>query len=240
MTRTFIAAAALTCLASTAPAEGDWIVGIIIDGGQSPYVGGKDSVQAIPYVAYETDTFHIGIDGLSYTVIDEGPLSLEARLEPRFSPDFPGTELFDGLDRDDALEAGLSATYSFGQAYATASVEGDISGAHDGYSGSLAVGYETQIGFAVIDATAGLRFRDSNLNNYLYGVGTEDATAARSAFDMSDTANVFAEITALVPLAEDLFLIGEVSFADLGDAADSPLVDRDKVADLTIGVGYQF
>lgn len=240
MTRTFLATAALTCLASTANADGDWIVGLIIDGGQSPYVDGEDSVQALPYVAYETERFHIGIDGLRYTVIDNGALSVETSIEPRFSPDFPDTALFDGLDRDEALEAGVSATYSFGQAYATARIEGDVTGAHDGYSGALAVGYETELGFAAIDASAGIRFRDANLNNYLYGVGADEVAASRSAFEMSDTANAFAEITALVPLAEDLFLIGEVSVADLGDAADSPLVDRDTIVGVTIGVGYQF
>ena len=240
MTHRSLTAVALISMASTATAEGDWIVGIAIDGGQSPYVGDEDSVEALPYVAFETDTFHIGIDGLRYQVFDNGPLSLEASLEPRFSPDFPDTDLFDGLKRDDTLDAGLAATYSFGQAYAQATVEGDVTGVHDGYSISFAVGYEAEAAFALIGASAGVRFRDANLNNYLYGVSADEATASRSAFKMSDTANAFAEITALMPVAEDVFLIGEVSFIDLGDTADSPLVDRDHLVGVTIGVGYQF
>lgn len=233
-----ISAAALT--ASSALAEGDWIVGIIADGDQSPYVGGDDSVEAIPYIAYETERFYIGIDGLRYHAFDNGSVSIDAFLDPRFAPDMPDTALFEGLDRDDTLEAGLSATYSFGPMYAVASVQADIAGAHDGLAGEVAVGYEAALGTVMFDASAGIRYRDANLNAHLYGVSAAEATATRPAFEISDTANAFAEISAIVPIGAQTFFIGEVSYMDLGEAAASPLVDRDDQFGVLIGIGYQF
>ena len=235
-----LSVATFTLTAPMALAEGDWIVGIIVDGDQSPYVEGMDSVDVLPYIAFETERFHIGIDGISYEAFDNGSLSIDARLDPRFAPDLPNTTLFDGLDRDDAIDAGLSANYSFGQTYAAVRVKGDVTGVYDGFAGELAIGYETVLGPLLIDASAGVQLRDANLNNYLYGVSTEEAADGRPAFKLSNTANAFAEVTVLMPVADDMFVLGEIWYADLGEAADSPLVADDSRLGITLGLGYQF
>ncbi len=226
--------------ATTASAEGNWIVGLVVDGGQSPYAGADASAELFPYVAYETDRLHIGVDEISYDLISRDNLDITVMIAPRFSPDFPDTALFEGLDRNDAIEAGFAATYSLGDAYAALSLQGDVSGAHDGFSGKAALGYDVEIGLVTVDLSAGVKMRDANLNNYLYGVGTDEATADRPAFKMDNTINGFAEITAMMPLAPKMFLVGEVSYTDLGDAFDSPLIDRKSKTDLIIGVAYQF
>lgn len=227
-------------LTHPAYAEGDWILGVLADGSQSPYVGGTDSVDLIPYIAYETDRMHIGIDEISYELIDTGNLALSIMLDPRFAPDLPDTTLFDGLSRDTAFEAGFAASYGFGAASANLSLQHDVSGVHDGFAGELSLGYEAELGQIALDLTAGLNFRDSNLNNYLYGVSTANVTAERAAFEMDNTVNVFAEMTALMQVSDNAFLLGEVRYTDLGEAADSPLVDRDNVTDLTLGLLFQF
>ncbi|MEL7181440.1 MAG: MipA/OmpV family protein [Pseudomonadota bacterium] len=221
-------------------AEGGWIVGIIAGGGQDPYVGADDSVGAIPYIAYETEKFHIGLDEFRYYAYDDGSLSIDAFLTPQFAPDMPDTALFAGLERDDTVDAGISATYNFGQMYALASVQGDITGEYDGFSGQVALGYEAEIGRLTVDASAGIEYRDANFNNYLYGVSAAEATASRAAFDMSDTTNAFAEISATIPVGAQSFLIGAVSYADLDDAVKSPLVEDDSQIGVLLGFGYQF
>lgn len=232
---------ACSCLIATpAFAEGDWIVGLLADGGQSPYIGGEDSVDLIPYFAFETDRLHLGIDELSYELIDTDNLALSVMLDPRFAPDLPDTALFDGLTRDTAFELGLAATYEIGAASANLSVQHDVSGAHDGFAGELSFGYKAELGPIGLDMTAGLQFHDANLNNYLYGVSAAEVTADRAAFDMGDTVNPFAEVTALMQVSDHAFLLGEVKYTDLGKAIDSPLVDRDTVTDVTLGLLFQF
>lgn len=236
--------ALLACasILTTTPAlaDGDWIIGLLADGTQSPYVGGEDSADFIPYIAYETDRFHIGIDEISYDVIDTGNLDVSVMLDPRFAPDLPNTALFDGLRRDDAYEVGVAASYSFGATTAGLSVQRDVSGAHNGLAGKLSFGYEAEVGPVALDLTAGVKLRDAKLNNYLYGVAEDEVTADRSAYKMGDTVNAFAEVTALMPLSENMYLLGEVTYSDLGKAVDSPLVDRDNQTDILIGVLFQF
>lgn len=241
MKRTLPLLACISALAgTTAQAEGDWIIGLLATGGQSPYVGGKNEAELLPYIAYETDRFYIGVDELSYDVIDTDQLDVAVRFEPRFSPDFPDTALFEGLERDDAFELGFAATYDFGVFYSSASLQGDVAGAHDGMAGSVAVGYEAQLGFAMLDFSAGVKLRDAKLNNFLYGVAADEATANRAAFNMENTANAFAEVTTLIPLSETMFLYGEVSYEDLGDAFNSPLVDQENKTDITLGLVFQY
>ncbi len=236
----------LSCLllaglsATAADAEGTWIAGVIADADQSPYVGGRDSVELLPYLAFEADRLHVGIDGVRYELIDQGNLSVSLTLDPRFSPDFPDTALFAGLDRDDALEAGFSATYSFGAAYVGMSVQGDVTGVHDGFAGRALVGYEADLGPVALDVNAGVYLRDANLNTYLYGVSVGEVTAARPMFEMGNTINVFADVTALMPIGDRTFLLGQISYHDLGEAVDSPLVTRGHQLSITVGIGYQF
>lgn len=225
---------------TTAQADGTWILGALIDADQNPYVDGKDRADLLPYLAYETDRIHIGLDEISYELIDDGQWQVDVFLDPRFAPDLPETALFENLKRDDAIEAGFGVKYRFGATYIKASLQGDVSGAHDGFAGEAAVGYATEIDAIVLDAQAGLKLRDANLNNYLFGVSTDEATAQRAAFSMDDSANAFAEITLAYPLSDNVAVIGEVSFEDLGNAQNSPLVARDKRSSIILGVAYQF
>ncbi len=226
--------------ATGATADGAWIVGAGLSAGQSPYVGDKDEASLFPYIAFETERLHIGVDGLSYNLLNNGGLSVDVTLDPRFAPDFPGTDLFAGLERDDALELGFDATYWFGAAYAGLSFAHDVTDAHEGYEGSASVGYELELGQLGMNAAAGVKFRDANLNNYLFGVSDDEATATRAAFDVGDTTTAFASLSAIYPLSDQMFLLGEVTVEDLGNAAKSPLVDEERIADITIGVGFQF
>lgn len=233
---------ACTGMLMTTPAfaNGDWIVGLLVNGDQSAYVGGKDSTELLPYFAYETDRLHIGIDEISYEVINRGNLELSVMVDPRFADDLPDTALFEGLTRETAFEAGFSARYAFGAASANLSLQHDVSGVHNGLAGTLSFGYEAQLGPLELDLTAGVKIQDANLNNYLYGMRAADAKAGRAAFEMDNTANAFVELTAIMPISDNMFLLGEVSYTDLGQATNSPLVDRNNRTDVLIGLLYQF
>ena len=229
-----------TLLASSAAAEGDWIVGLIVQGDSQIYEGGTDDAILLPYLAYETDRLHIGLDGISYQALDYGDLAVDVTLNARFGPDFPDTTLFEGLDRDTAFELGFDAQYNFGAAYVGLALAGDISGAHDGYEGQASLGYAFETGALALDVSAGVILRDANLNAYLYGVSAAEATATRAAFDLGDTTNGFASVSAAFALSDQAYLIAEVSYEDLGDARNSPLVSKSESTEISIGIGFQF
>lgn len=238
--KTTLMTALFTTFANGAIAEGSWIFGAFVDGETGIYVGEEDSFELLPYLAYETERLHIGLDGISYEVIDLDGLSVDITLDPRFAPDVPDSALFEGLDRDDALELGFAATYAFGPAYATLSLEGDVTDAHGGFAGEAALGYQLALGGIGIDASAGVKLRDAALNNYLFGVSEAEATATRAAFAMDDTANAFASISAVYEITDGVYVIGEVSYEDLGEAANSPLVEATERNSIVIGIGYEF
>lgn len=229
------------CLCATgAAADGTWSLGLLVDGGRTPYARGSTSADLLPYIAYDTARLHIGVDEVSYRVITGGDFDLALMLTPRFSPDFPDTAVFDGILRDDAIEGGFTATYRFGATYAEFAFQGDISGVHNGFQGTLALGYEVELGPLALDLTAGVKLRDNKLNGYLFGVNPAEATADRAAFEMGNTANAFLGVTAVMPLSPNLSLVGQISHTDLGEAFNSPLVDRKSSTDMLFGVVYEF
>ncbi|WP_172839379.1 MipA/OmpV family protein [Tateyamaria omphalii] len=165
-------------------AEGNWIFGLFLDGSQGPYLDGPDRSGPSPYIAYRTNRLHIGIDEIRYDLMSVDQLNVSAMLMPRFAPAYPDRALFDGLERDDTIEIGLTATYDFGASYTRLSVQADVAGIHAGYAAQVAYGYEAELGFAAVDVRASAELRDARLNNYLFGVAADEATDSRSAFAM--------------------------------------------------------
>ncbi len=240
MTKT-IWTAALICLATGAQAEGQWTLGILGGGSTGYYVGEKDQLGAVPFIAYDTEKFHIGLDGLSYQVLDFGIGQIDASLGYRAAPEFPGDDpLFDGLKRDSAIELGLSTRLDFGNAYLGLSADKDVSDVHDGVEANASVGYAVGLGSVGIDATVGAKFRDANLNQYLYGVSKAEQRPGRAAFAAGDTVTGFASITASYSLTRTVSVFGQADYESLGDNADSPLVDEDGVFGVKLGVLMQF
>ncbi|NSX55400.1 hypothetical protein [Parasulfitobacter algicola] len=62
----------LVIMASAASAEGQWTVGGAGVAATGIYVGEEDTASFAPVISYDTERFHIGLDGLSYQVFDYG------------------------------------------------------------------------------------------------------------------------------------------------------------------------
>ena len=241
-----IALCAAMTTGSTATAEGTWILGAAVFGETGVYVGQSDDVSLVPYIAYETERFEISIlDGLSYHVIArDGPgdssTELSFVLAPRYAPDFGDGALFDGLDRDTAIEAGLDGRYETGAFFVDARVVGDVSNTHKGYEASAFAGVQYDVGAFTFESGIGAKYRSSDLNQYLFGVSAADATASRAAFSPGNSTTGFASFSAAYALSDSVAVVGDITFEDLGNATRSPLVDRSSNTSVALGLIYQF
>lgn len=232
---------ALVCIAGNAAAEGQWTVGILGVGATGVYVDEDDAAGFAPLLSYDTEKFHIGLDGLSYQVYDYGLGQLDVVLGYRGAPAFPDDNpLFDGLKRDDAVELGISTQLEFGNAYLGLDTMTDVTDAHGGTEADLSVGYVVAAGNFQFDAAVGARFRDEKLNQYLYGVTPAEATADRAAFTAENTTTAFANMTVAYAISDNLTAMAQVSFEDIGDNQDSPLVDKSSSTGIGLGLAWSF
>lgn len=134
-------------LATTWPvqAEAVWALGIGLELASSPIE--KDDVDISPVLiaSYENDdvlggSLAVGTtEGISYGRLFPGGLTISAFLDYRLSPlDDADGAVADGIDRDVAIEIGGRVDYLTSRGIFSASILGDVSGAHDGAEATLA------------------------------------------------------------------------------------------------------
>ncbi|MCE8008186.1 MipA/OmpV family protein [Aestuariivita sp.] len=221
---------------------GEWTIGAIAGYSSGFYKGEDSELGAAPLLSYSTDRLSIGFDGVTYRAIQTDRFEAALMLAPRLSPDFPDdTPLFDGLDRDSALDAGFSLTYSSDRFYVSGSMLHDISSKHEGYEIETRIGTTVQAGRVAIDAGMGARLRDSKLSNYLVGVSKDEATADRPAYDVGRTVEPFVSVSLAMPLTERTALVGSVEYSMLDrEIENSPLVRKDNTYSVGFGLIYKF
>jgi MipA family protein len=242
----FLALILALAASSSFAGDGAWSVGVLAFGETGAYRGAREQPLAVPYAAYDSERFHFGVDdGLAWHALGWGqPGQQGGRLSvivaPRWEPWIREEQVFDGLDRDIAVEAGVRGRHYFGAVFVEAAALHDVSGVHDGFEAVAAVGLTQGGTRSGVEAKLGTRHRDANLNNHLFGVPTVSATALRPAYDARATTTGFASIGGFYGLSEHFTLIGNTEFQQLGKASGSPLLDADWNMTFSLGVVYRF
>lgn len=232
---------ALICIGTGALADGEWTVGVLGVGGTGTYVNEGDEAGIAPILTYETENLSVSLDGISYDVLDFQQGSVSVALGYRGGPTFPDDDpLFDGLERDGAVEAGIAAQMDFGDAYLSLETMTDVSDTHDGTEVNVALGYAVAPGAFIVSAELGARFRDAKLNQFLYGVAADEVMAARASYSAEKTTTAFANMAVIYPITQSVSAVGVIEYEDLGSNTDSPIVDKSEVFGIGLGLVMTF
>ncbi len=70
-------------LSQASAAEGQFLLGLGLQYEDVQYIGQDKSIDALPYIAYETERLHIGIDEISYKIVTQDIFELALFAEPR-------------------------------------------------------------------------------------------------------------------------------------------------------------
>lgn len=238
--------------------EGTGFHGIIVlGGGAQPDFEGATEYAAIPILYANLTAFGLGLE-------IEGPeaaLNLRPDAALQFGPavgydmgrDGAANKVVDRLDKiDGAFEAGGFVAYQFNALLSqsdifeiSAELMADVSGVHDGVTGSIGAGYmvalterlrvgtEVSVGFA----------SDGYMDTYF---GVNKAGALRSGLAEYSASGGIKDIslgaTAGFNVTERWGIVGRASYSRLlGDAADSPIVKDEGSADqFSGGLGISF
>lgn len=135
--------------------EGEgFLIGVGVVGNYSGYdQAAYPVVTPFPYIAYEWKNARLGIDGFNYDFFSTGALEFTMLLEPRFTfADPDDSPLFEGIERDSAVEVGTKVTLDLDAFYLEAQLLQDVSDTHDGFETTLAAGVGINIGALEITA----------------------------------------------------------------------------------------
>ena len=231
-------------LPGSAQAEGlRYSIGLLAGAGQSPFDKDGTETGLIPDFMIEGDRFSFGTSGLTFEVIQRGDFTLSARLAPRwFAADPADVAGLERLKRDIAIEAGLSARFAFGKFEAELEALQDVSDTH----GGMAVNAALSTGFSVSDrltigAKAGATWMDADLATYSYGVLPAEAGGSLAAYRVGASVIPSISINASYALADNVSLTGGVETSFVPESvSDSPIVKRETLTSVMIGVRYEF
>jgi MipA family protein len=230
--------------AEPAPAGHRIALGVGHWGALSPLEGAPEDPEKgfFPWISYESQRLSVDPTGISVRLRNEGPLTIEAMLSPRWlmvDPD--DSTLHADLRRRTSLDLGGLITLAAGPALFSLGYRGDISGRIDGHE----VSAETAIGMGLpgggeLGLKAGAYWRDRNLGTYLYGVRADEARADRPQWTVRGI-TPFAGLMVSYPIAGgwQATFAAETEFLT-GRAADSPIIARKVVPSAFIGLFYSF
>ena len=238
-----VAVAALS-LPGSAEAEGlHYSIGLLAGAGQSPFEADESSTGLIPDFLIEGDRFSFGTSGLTFDVLEGAGLTISARLAPRwFAADPSEVAGLEQLKRDIAVEAGVSARLTMGNFAAEVEALKDVSDTH----GGMAVNAALSTGISVSDrftvgARMGATWMDADLATYSYGVLPGEATGSLPAYRVKASVIPSISLNAAYALSDTVSLTGALETSFLPDSVtNSPIVKRDTVTSVMMGMRYEF
>lgn len=229
-----------TMLSTPALAEGAFTLGGFTSNDSSVYID-HDDWSLMPYVAYDTDRFHIGFDGIAYHLLDTDQTTVSVGATTNYGDIFDqDIALFDGLDREADLQIELTGSHDFGGFFVEGEVAVDVSDAKSGHLATVAAGYAADLSFASLSLKGGMTYTSDEHNQYYYGVSADEATTDRAAYLADDAFLPFIEIEALMPVSDNVAIVAQIEFRDMDDVKDSPLLDHDTSTSALLGIAYQF
>ena len=238
-----VAVAALS-LPGGAEAEGlRYSIGLLAGAGQSSFEADETNTGLIPDFLIEGDRFSFGTSGLTFDVLEGAGLTVSARLAPRwFAADPSDVVGLEHLKRDIAVEAGLSARLTMGNVVAEVEALKDVSDTH----GGMAVNAALSTGISVSDrftvgARMGATWMDADLATYSYGVLPGEATGLIPAYRVKASVIPSISLNAAYALSDTVSLTGALETSFLPDnVTNSPIVKRDTVTSVMMGMRYEF
>ena len=228
---------------------GQWRIGVGVAIRDTLYAGQDNRVLAFPLIDYEGERFYWkGLD-IGYQLIEHDGFKLNgfigARLDGMDADDF-GTRALarNGIDRDlledrdNAINAGISAVWTGQAGEFELSAETDITGASDGYRGALEYRYPFQVGAVRLIPSIGIKLLSRDYADYYYGTLPEEV--ARGVIDYRPGRSTIAHagLAAIVPFHARWASVVAVEVERFpGDIADSPLIEPDTNLVPTVFVG---
>jgi outer membrane protein len=259
-----LAAASTGAMAQATPPSGDsptedgpplrWGLGVGAIVQNARYAGEGTRVQPVPLISYEGDHFFFRGITAGWQFVGAETFGLAAIVQARFDG-FEIKELgrrelaMNGLDsrlledRDDSLDAGISASWSGSAGELELELLADVTGKSKGQEFSLQYGYPLDFGRTLITPNIGVTYLSKDMANYYYG--TLDSEVARGVIDYKPDAVTIPHVGVNVmhSFGNNWTFLALLEYSALPNKiTDSPLLERDTkgTAEIVIGVQRAF
>lgn len=231
-------------LFETLELSGNAGLGLAARASTSPYAGANQVLDSVPLYVFEGDRFYIHSSraGIKF------PTSRYAHAEAFISSRFEGFPYEDtpaslaGMEqRNSGLDGGIAYRYDGPLGIATVQVTNDISIESNGTELTLGYGYRWRNGPWAVSPYFTIAFRDTDLNNYYYGVRADEATPQRPEYTAGGGFNFGAGLYGQFSVTRNWKLLAGIGTEHLSsEIRDSPIVDKTWLMSGYLGAIYDF
>ena len=219
-------------------------LGFAIQTTTSPYAGVDQVYDLLPLYVYEGDTFYLHSYRAGFKLPATKNLKLDIFIAHRFEG-FPYDETPASLagmeQRGAGLDGGIGLRYTSPIGDFAAELRNDISVESNGTELRAGYGYKWRDGPMVWHPYMRLSYRDSDLNNYYYGVRPEEQTAQRPEYSAGDGFNFEFGLYGQYNLTRHWKLVAGIGAERLSsEIRDSPIVDKSWLILGSVGILYDF
>ncbi|MCW8996072.1 MAG: MipA/OmpV family protein [Psychromonas sp.] len=198
-------------------------------------------ITPIPILGYRGKDLQIFGPFASYNIADFDKIRFSIRLAPRFAGfDAGDSDVFSGMDkRKSSMDGGIGVDYKFNNMRIDYSLMFDLLANSKGYESAANVSYVWRLGSVFVEPSVALKYQDSNLTNYYYGVRAHEATAARAQYSPGHALNSTIGLSAVTN--QILGGLTRISVAKTwygSSITNSPLVEIDAQSGLSLLLTY--
>ncbi|MGH8082913.1 MAG: MipA/OmpV family protein [Lysobacter sp.] len=228
-------------------APSNWSLGLAAGGRNELYAGEGSHIRVIPLLGYEGERFYFRGLTAGYHLVTSDSFVLDGfisgRLDAMDKKDFGRRELArrginrDLLeDRDDSIDAGVSASWRGSAGEVQLELKADVADVSGGYQADLSYRYPMQAAGWLFTPAAGVSILSKDLANYYYGTLDKEVARGVVSYRPGSATIPYVGVTVAKPFAEKWRFIANLTYQVLPDEiTDSPLV-----AENTDGVGMAF
>jgi outer membrane protein len=214
---------------------------------RNPHRGIGTESRGIPLFLYQREKVSLYGPMMSYSVLKDAGWVVRGLARMRFEGyEEDDSRYLRGMDdREWTLELGCSMSREFSWGELTALGTADVLNVHKGHELRLSYDYDFRGAFNLPDLSVtpgiGVTYRSSDLNDYYYGVRSDEAMAGRPEYDVGDSTGLRTALRLNYRLDEQWSVMCMVSVQWFGrEITDSPIVEKDYMASALLGIMYRF
>jgi outer membrane protein len=221
-----------------------WGAGVMTLYSSNPYKGGERVWRVLPLLTYVGENFYIIGPRAGYNLIKNRWVSANVVAEYIFAGEaFDDSPFLDGMkNRRDTLMSGVDLNLrGIGKWRLEFSATTDVLGRHEGQEAKASIGYGFRGDRWSLSPSLGLIWHSSNYNNYYYGVRSSEATGSRPSYEPGASVEFSAGLFGRFEISDSWAVLASVRGELLSDEIqDSPIVDKETVTSMFLGLNYAF
>ena len=213
----------------------------------NPHKGIGAESRGIPLFFYQKEKLSLYGPMMNYSLLKEAGWEVRALARMRFEGyEEDDSRYLRGMDeREWTLELGGSLSRSLGEGRVTADVSADVLNEHKGHEVRLSYNYDfrgpANIRDLLVTPSIGVTYRSSRLNDYYYGVRSDEAIPGRPEYNVGDSAGLLTALRLNYRLSERWSAMGMAFVQWLGsEITDSPIVEKHYRASFMVGIMCRF